>query len=250
MSIQCMAQQASILSHSSNVFYNPWATELAELLINLTKREGGLGFGQGSPQADGGAKVFFANSGTEANEGALKIARKLGKDNWARKHNKSPEDPSCSKYRVVYFKNSFHGRSLGSLSATGTKKYQIPFAPLVPGFDMGKVNDIDSVDLVGDDTCAVIVEPIQGEGGIFPAQESWLRELRKRCSEKGAVLIFDEIQVSDSDFGYLYGTQIFYSVDCIARVIFGLIHLYQLTAIRILSQWRSHLLMVSQLVQL
>lgn len=192
--VTCMAQQASILSHSSNVFYNPWATELAELLINLTKREGGLGFGQGSPLTDGGAKVFFANSGTEANEGALKIARKLGKDNWARKHNKSPEDPSCSKYRVVYFKNSFHGRSLGSLSATGTRKYQIPFAPLVPGFDMGKVNDIDSVDLVGDDTCAVIVEPIQGEGGIFPAQESWLRELRKRCSEKGAVLIFDEIQ--------------------------------------------------------
>lgn len=234
-----MAQQAAVISHSSNVFYNPWATELAELLISLTKREGGLGFQKGS-QADGGAKVFFANSGTEANEGALKIARKFGKDNWARSHNKSPDDPSCPKYRVVYFKNSFHGRSLGSLSATGTPKYQIPFAPLVPGFDMGKVNDIDSVELVNEDTCAVIVEPIQGEGGIFPADEKWLRELRKRCSEKGAVLIFDEIQVNKFQMLIIDELPIsHFSVACTVLGTFGHTRPCQLNVIQTLLRWQN-----------
>ncbi|KAI5120499.1 hypothetical protein M0805_000084 [Coniferiporia weirii] len=199
--VQCMATQAATISHSSNVFYNPWATELAELLIRLTQREGGLGFAPGSSSGSGsnangaGVKVFFANTGTEANEGALKIARKVGKERWAAAHGRSWDDAACTKWRVACFEHSFHGRSLGSLSATSNKKYQAPFAPLVPGFDVGKVNDIDGLEeLVTEDTCSVIIEPIQGEGGIFEVDEAWLRALRKRCDEVGAVLIFDEIQ--------------------------------------------------------
>lgn len=195
--IQCMAKQAATLSHSSNVFYNPWATDLAELLIQLTQREGGLGFTPGSDKdAVGGVKIFFSNSGTEANEGALKIVRKVGKDRWAAKTGKSWDDPACTKFRVACFQNAFHGRSLGSLSATSNKKYQVPFAPLVPGFDTGKVNDVDGLKtLITEDTCAAIVEPIQGEGGVFEVDKAWLSALRKRCDEVGAVLIYDEIQV-------------------------------------------------------
>lgn len=145
-----------------------------------------------------GAKVFFSNSGTEANEGALKIARKVGKDRWAAAASgRSWDSPECTKTRIVCFENSFHGRSMGALSVTSNPKYQNPFAPLLPGVDVGKLNDFDGLNgLIGPDTCAVIVEPIQGEGGIGVAQGAWLEALRKRCDETGAVLIFDEIQVS------------------------------------------------------
>ncbi|THH09055.1 hypothetical protein EW145_g2289 [Phellinidium pouzarii] len=196
--VAAMTSQGMSLTHSSNVFYNAWATELAELLISLTQREGGLGFEPGSNSSSGVAadtKVFFANSGTEANEGAFKFARKVGKDRWAAAHGKNADDAACSKWRFACFEHSFHGRSMGSLSATANKKYQAPFAPLVPGFDVGKVNDVDGLkELVTEDTCGVIVEPIQGEGGIFAVDVEWLRALRKRCDQVGAVLIYDEIQ--------------------------------------------------------
>jgi acetylornithine aminotransferase len=97
----------------------------------------------------------------------------------------------------VCFEGSFHGRSMGALSVTSNPKYQAPFAPLLPGVSVGQLGDVAGLEaLVRDDTCAVIVEPIQGEGGINQASEEWLRALRKRCDEVGAVLIFDEIQVS------------------------------------------------------
>jgi len=145
---------------------------------------------------DAGAKVFFSNSGTEANEGALKIARKVGKDRWAESApNRSWDDASCTKTRIVCFENSFHGRSMGALSVTSNPKYQKPFTPLIPGVDVGKLNNFEGLEsLVGENTCAVIVEPVQGEGGIHEASEEWLRALRKRCDEVRAVLIFDEIQ--------------------------------------------------------
>jgi len=145
---------------------------------------GGLGFEKGT-EGSGGGKVFFSNSGTEANEGALKIARKVGKD----------RSPSGSKTRLVCFEGSFHGRSMGALSVTSNPKYQKPFAPLIPGVDVGRLNEMRSVEeLIGPDTCGVIVEPIQGEGGVHVAEVDWLRAVRKRCHEVGAVLIFDEIQ--------------------------------------------------------
>jgi acetylornithine aminotransferase len=180
------------------VFHNEWAGKLAELLVTLTQSEGGLGYNAGGqPSTIPPAKVFFANSGTEANEGALKVARKVGKEVWAAKTGKKWEDGGCTKTRIVCFENSFHGRSMGALSVTTNPKYQRPFEPLIPGVDVGKINDLEALEngLVGEDTCAVIVEPIQGEGGIYETNESWLRALRKKCDDVGAVLIFDEIQV-------------------------------------------------------
>lgn len=195
-SCQVLQQQASTLLHSSNVYHNQWAPKLAELIVTLTQQQGGLGFPTGSSPSTTGAKVFFANSGTEANEGALKIARKVGKDRWAAATGGKADDPSCTKTRIVCFQNSFHGRSMGALSVTSTEKYQAPFRPLIPDVDVGTLNDHESISqLISDDTCVVIVEPVQGEGGITAADEAWLRALRKRCDETGAVLIYDEIQV-------------------------------------------------------
>ena len=169
------------------------------MLVNLTQRDGGLGWEAGSSSASSqsSAKVFFANSGTEANEGALKIARKVGKERWAKKTGKAWDDASADKFEIVAFQNAFHGRSMGALSVTPNPKYQKPFAPLIPGVKIGKLNATNDIEnLVTEKTCAVILEPIQGEGGIFPASEEFLRALRKRCDETGAVLIYDEVQVS------------------------------------------------------
>ncbi|RYZ80981.1 MAG: aminotransferase class III-fold pyridoxal phosphate-dependent enzyme, partial [Proteobacteria bacterium] len=133
------------------------------------------------------AKVFFSNSGTEANEGALKFARLYGKQ-------VGGED----KTGIVCFTNAFHGRTMGALSCTPNPKYQAPFAPLIPGVRVGEYNNLDEGKmrkLVDENTCGVIVEPIQGEGGVGTASVEWLELLGKRCREVGAVLIYDEIQV-------------------------------------------------------
>jgi acetylornithine aminotransferase len=131
------------------------------------------------------SKVFICNSGSEANEAAIKFARKVGKT----------VDPSGAKHELVSFYNSFHGRTMGSLSATPNPKYQKPFSPMLPGFRYGTYNDTAAInDLVTDKTCGVIIEPIQGEGGVNVASEDFLIALAKRCHEVGAVLIYDEIQ--------------------------------------------------------
>lgn len=131
------------------------------------------------------SKVFICNSGSEANEAAIKFARKVGK----------VVDPSGEKHELVSFHNSFHGRTMGSLSATPNPKYQKPFAPMLPGFRYGTYNDIAAInELVTDKTCGVIIEPIQGEGGVNVASEDFLVALAKRCHDVGAVLIYDEIQ--------------------------------------------------------
>jgi acetylornithine aminotransferase len=137
-------------------------------------------------------RTFICNSGSEANEAAIKFARKVGKS----------LSPDQDKYEIVSFHNSFHGRTMGSLSATPNPKYQTPFAPMVPGFKYGNFNDVDAVkELVTEKTCGVIVEPIQGEGGVNIATPEFLLALRKRCTEVGAVLIFDEIQCGLSRTG-------------------------------------------------
>ena len=136
--------------------------------------------------------VFICNSGTEANEAAIKFARKSGKI----------VDPSGEKYEVVSFQNSFHGRTMGALSATPNPKYQKPFAPMLPGFKYGTYNDVAGInELVTEKTCGVIVEPIQGEGGVIVGTEEFLVALAKRCREVGAVLIYDEIQCGLSRTG-------------------------------------------------
>ena len=144
------------------------------------------------------SKVFICNSGSEANEAAIKFARKVGK----------VRDPSGEQHEIVSFHNSFHGRTMGSLSATPNPKYQKPFSPMIPGFRYGAYNDIGGINaLVTEKTCGVIVEPIQGEGGINVATPSFLQSLRTRCNEVGAVLIYDEIQCGLSRTGQLWAHQ-------------------------------------------
>jgi acetylornithine/succinyldiaminopimelate/putrescine aminotransferase len=138
--------------------------------------------------------VFFTNSGTEANEGAIKFARKLAYERGLQ-----------NKHEIITFNNAFHGRTFGSLALTPREKYQKPFQPMMPGVHVAEFNDLDSVKaLIGDNTAAVIVEPVQGEGGINPATPEFLRGLRALCDQYKAVLIFDEIQCGMGRTGTLW----------------------------------------------
>jgi acetylornithine aminotransferase len=221
-----MSEQAGKILHASNVYHNEWAGRLAELLVTLTQKQGGLGWAVDDSRlgSGSGAKVFFSNSGTEANEAALKIGRSVGKSRWAAASGQSWDSKECTKDRIVCFENGFHGRSMGALSVTSNSKYQKPFAPLLPGIDVGQLNVIQDLDgLVRDNTCAVIVEPIQGEGGIHVADVEWLKALRKRCDQVGAVLIFDEIQVCATEAVVNWCSYyILYSAVFIGLVHFGL----------------------------
>jgi acetylornithine aminotransferase len=116
---------------------------------------------------------------------AFKFAKKYAKQKY----------PGVEKYGIISFGNAFHGRTLGSLSATPNKKYQSPFTPLLPGFESFPFNDINAIDEIEDSTCAVILEPIQGEGGIHPATPEFFRAVREKCDQVGALMIADEIQV-------------------------------------------------------
>jgi acetylornithine aminotransferase len=175
--------QAKTLIHTSNLYHNPWTGALSSLLIQKTLEAGAM---------HTASSVFICNSGSEANEAAIKFARKVGK----------VVEPSGEKYEIVSFQNSFHGRTMGSLSATPNPKYQKPFAPMIPGFRYGKYNDVDAIkELVTENTCGVLVEPIQGEGGVNVATDEFLSALAARCREVGAVLIYDEIQCGLSRTG-------------------------------------------------
>ncbi|KAI0484106.1 putative acetylornithine aminotransferase precursor [Xylariaceae sp. FL0804] len=181
-----LAGQGDTLMHISNLYYNPWTGALSKLLVEKTLQSGAM---------HDAATVFVCNSGSEANEAALKFARKVGK----------LADPSGAKHKVLSFHGSFHGRTMGGLSATPTKKYQDPFGPMVPGFEYGHLNDINAINgLVTEETCGVIVEPVQGEGGVNEATDDFLITLAKRCREVGAVLIYDEIQCGLSRTGTLW----------------------------------------------
>ncbi|KAJ3148889.1 acetylornithine aminotransferase [Geranomyces variabilis] len=182
-----VADQVGKLVHLSNVYHNEHAGPFAEAIVNALPAgcKGGL-----QPKD---AKVFFCNSGTEANEAALKFGRKIGR----------AIDPQ--KTTVVSFSNGFHGRSMGALSATPNLKYQAPFAPLVPGFVNAPYNDAARArEVIDENVCAVIVEPVQGEGGIYKASKEFLETIRQRCDEVGAVLIFDEIQCGLGRTGTLF----------------------------------------------
>ncbi|EAL93541.1 acetylornithine aminotransferase [Aspergillus fumigatus] len=178
-----IAEQAETLIHASNLYHNAWTGALSKLLVALTHQSGAM---------RDASQVFISNSGTEANEAAIKFARKVGRS----------LEPSGAKHEFVSFHNSFHGRTMGALSATPNPKYQTPFSPMVPGFKYGNYNDIEQLqELITDKSCGVIVEPIQGEGGVHTATPEFLAALRKRCDEVGAVLIFDEIQCGLSRTG-------------------------------------------------
>ncbi|KAL9100579.1 MAG: hypothetical protein Q9163_004068 [Psora crenata] len=181
-----IGQQARTLIHTSNLYHNPWTGALSQLLITRTKSSGGMA---------AASKAFICNSGSEANEAAIKFCRKVGKT----------RDRSGKKDEIVSFHNSFHGRTMGSLSATPNPKYQKPFGPMVPGFKYGAYNDLSSIDsLIGENTCGVLVEPIQGEGGVNVASPTFLQALRDRCNQVGAVLVYDEIQCGLSRTGTLW----------------------------------------------
>lgn len=177
-------QSASMgLIHTSNLYATAPQAELAKLLVEKSFAE----------------RVFFTNSGTEANEGALKFARKF-------QYEKGLTD----KTEVVCFSNAFHGRTLGSLSLTPKEKYQKPFHPLMPGVQEAVFNSLDSAKAhINARTAAVIVEPIQGEGGINLATPEFLRGLRELCDQHGAVLIFDEIQCGVGRTGKLWAHEHF-----------------------------------------
>ncbi|CAO1623137.1 unnamed protein product [Sympodiomycopsis kandeliae] len=179
-------EQAATLVHASNLYHNEWSGELAHRMVEMTRKFGGLGMQKGAGAKDQ-LKAFLANSGTEANEAALKFARKYAMVT----SKKGPGEKSG----LISFTNAFHGRSMGALSMTPAPKYQAPFAPLIGDTHLGTYNSFEDLNtLINEKTAGVIVEPIQGEGGINPASIEWLTALRKRCDEVGALLMYDEIQ--------------------------------------------------------
>ncbi len=173
--------QIDKLLHTSNLYYNVPAIEAARHII----------------ENSGMDRVFFTNSGTEAIEGAIKLARKYAylKD-------------GTTDHEIIAMNHSFHGRSMGALSVTGNVKYQEAFKPLIGGIEFADFNDLESVKAkVTDKTCAVIMEPVQGEGGLYPAKKEFLEGVRNLCDEKGILLIFDEVQCGMGRTGSMFAWQ-------------------------------------------
>lgn len=178
---QALKDQIDKVIHTSNLFYNVPMVEAAEKLL----------------KASGLSKVFFTNSGTEAIEGAIKAARKYA---WLKDQS--------TDHEIIAMRHSFHGRSLGALSVTGNTHYQEPFKPLIGGIRFADFNDLDSVKAqITEKTCAIILEPVQGEGGIYPASRDFLQGLRKLCDEKDILLILDEIQCGMGRTGTMFAFQ-------------------------------------------
>ncbi len=173
-----ISQQAHRLIHVANHYYTEEQGQFAE---ELSVRAGGR-------------KAFFCNSGAEANEAAIKLARLA----------RQPRN------KIITMMHSFHGRTMGAISATGQPEYQKGFTPVVPGFAYAKLNDLASVaELIDSDTCAIMVEPVQGEGGVIPATKEFLAGLRKLADEHDLVLIFDEVQTAPARLGEWFGYQYF-----------------------------------------
>src|SRR6266705_6860252 len=171
-------EAAATLLHVSNLYYTAPQIHLAKLLCDHSFAE----------------RVFFCNSGAEANEAALKLARKYAKERYA-----------SDRYEVIATRNAFHGRTFATVTATGQEKYQHGFEPLVPGFKHVPYNDLRAMERALDNrTAAIIVEPIQGEGGVNVPDDDYLPGLRKLCDESGALLILDEIQTGVARTGRLW----------------------------------------------
>jgi len=179
--VNAVKEQAEKLIHCSNLYYIEPQAKLARLLVENSCAD----------------RVFFANSGAEANEGAIKLARiyfyKKGQ----------PE-----KYEIITLKNSFHGRTLTTVAATGQEKYQKPYLPLTPGFKHVPINDLEALyAAVSENTCAIMLEPVQGESGVHPVTDEYLKAVKKLCDDKGLLLIFDEIQTGLCRTGKLFAYQ-------------------------------------------
>ena len=175
-----LKNQVDSLMHTSNLYYNTTCGKAASALR----------------AASGMDKVFFTNSGTEAIEGVLKAARKYA---WKK---------GTGRYEFIAMENSFHGRSMGAVSVTGTESYRTPFEPMIGGVKFAEFNNLESVKaLVSEKTCAIIMEPIQGEGGINLAEPEFIEGIRKLCDEEGILLIFDEIQCGMARSGAMFAWQ-------------------------------------------
>ena len=188
---ETLKKQGETLIHISNLYYSEAQMKLAEKLIGLSQHE----------------SVFFCNSGTEANELAIKIARKFG------------NGISKEKTEIIYMKDSFHGRSTGSLAITGQKKYQEPFEPLLPNVIECNFNDTEDLkNKISKNTCAVILEPVQGESGIQQVSTEFLKTIKEKCDEYNVLLIFDEIQCGMGRMGTLFSYEQFGIVPDIVTI--------------------------------
>ena len=178
---ESIKNQVDKLLHTSNLFYNEPTTNAAEKLLKVSGMD----------------RVFFTNSGTEAIEGAMKAAKKYA---YTRDGHAGHE--------IIAMNHSFHGRSLGALSVTGTEKYRTPFGPLIPGIKFADFNDLESVKAaITENTCAILLETVQGEGGIYPATQEFLEGVRALCDEKDILLILDEIQCGMGRCGEMFAYQ-------------------------------------------
>lgn len=177
---EALKSQVDCLIHTSNLFYHEQGAKAAKHLVDATGLD----------------HVFFTNSGAEAVEGALKLAKKFA-------NLKGKED-----YEIIAMEHSFHGRTLGALSVTGNEKYRSPFEPLIPNVKFATFNDLSSVEaLVSEKTAAIIMETIQGEGGIYPAEKAFIEGVAALCQKYDALLILDEIQCGMGRSGYMYAYQ-------------------------------------------
>lgn len=177
---EALKAQIDKLYHTSNLYYHESCGAAAEALNRISGMD----------------RVFFTNSGGEANEGALKAARRYA---YTKK---------TGRYEIIAMENSFHGRSIGAVSVTGHDDYRKPFEPLLPGVKFAKLNDLDSVKaLVSDKTCAIILEPLQGEGGINPASQEFMEGIRQICDENDVLMICDEVQCGMGRTGSMFAWQ-------------------------------------------
>jgi len=181
--VSAIRQQAGRLLHVSNLFHIESQSLLAEKLTRHSFAD----------------KVFFCNSGTEANEAAIKLARRYFFDKGEK-----------GRREIITMKDSFHGRTMGSISATGQKKFHVGFTPLLPGFKYVAFNNLQAVEkTLSSKTCAVLVEPVQGEGGVNLPHKNYLKELKKLCAKNGSLLIFDEVQTAFGRTGKLFAYELF-----------------------------------------
>ncbi len=175
--------QIDKILHTSNYYYNVPAINAAEKLLKAAQMD----------------RVFFTNSGAEAIEGAIKAARKYA-------YNKDGQ----TDHEIIALEHSFHGRTMGALSVTGTPKYREAFQPMIGHVKFAEMNDFESVKAqITDKTCAILLEPVQGEGGIYPATEEFLKGIKALCEEKDILLIFDEVQCGMGRTGYMFAWQKF-----------------------------------------
>ncbi|MFB6262920.1 MAG: acetylornithine transaminase [Bradymonadaceae bacterium] len=197
--VDAIREQAARCTHVSNAFYTAEQVELLEALTARTFAD----------------RVFFCNSGAEANEAALKLARRY----------QSEVAGEPDRKTIVSMEGSFHGRTMGAITATGQSKYHAGFEPMLPGVEYMPFGKLEAIDRhVGDQTAAVFVEPIQGEGGVRPADRTFLEGLRKRCDETGALLVFDEVQTGVGRTGELFAYQDFGvepDIMCLAKGLGG-----------------------------